>query len=132
MPSTKLSPEASIVIRTISPSVVTLSVPFEFAGGRVKAGGRATVVRLGNGSLLVLSPVTLTEQIRYQLADMGNIGHIAALNIAHHLHVSSCAAAFPEAKVISVEGLPEKREKVLATRGTHFNHITYSPLIRKS
>lgn len=35
--------------------------------------------------------------------------YIVAADQVHHLYVSDYAKAYPEAKVIGVEGLPEKR-----------------------
>lgn len=123
MSPASLSPVGTMVIRDILPSITTLSAPFDFAGGRVKAGGRATVVRLASGNLAVLSPVALTAAVHSKLASMGKTRYIVALNITHHLHVSAWAEAFPEAKVLCVEGLPEKREKDTTTRGTNFSHV---------
>ncbi|KFY05019.1 hypothetical protein O988_00342 [Pseudogymnoascus sp. VKM F-3808] len=123
MPAASISPEATMVIRDISPSITTLSVPFDFAGGRVKAGGRATIFRLASGNLAVMSPVALTAPVRTKLATMGTIGYIIALNMGHHLHISAWAEAFPKAKVIGVDGLPEKRENDPATKGTNFSHV---------
>ena len=116
-------PATTMVIRTILPSITTLSVPFAFARGRVKAGGRATIVRLSTGSLAVFSPVDLTPSVREKINSMGIIRYIIAPNIAHHIHISTWATAFPKANVICVEGLPEKREKSATTRGTNFNHV---------
>ncbi|KAH8799777.1 hypothetical protein F5884DRAFT_811225 [Xylogone sp. PMI_703] len=124
MASAKLADAAAtMVIRTISPSITTLSVPFAFAGGRVKAGGRSSIVRLSTGSLAVFSPVALTPAVREKVDSLGTMRYIVALNIAHHIHISAWAKAFPDANVICVEGLPEKREEDISTQGTTFSHI---------
>ncbi len=126
MASSKLAnsnPATTMVMRDILPSITTLSVPFAFAGGRVKAGGRATIIRLFTGSLAVFSPVTLTPTVRKKLASLGTVRYIIAPNIAHHIHILPWTKAFPDANVICVEGLPEKREKDDSTKGTIFSHI---------
>lgn len=55
---------------------------------------------------------------------MGNkVGYIAALDYEHHIFITEWAKAFPSAKLLGVEGLPEKREKDKATAGNKFQHI---------
>lgn len=39
----------------------------------------------------------------------GNIAYIVALDFEHHIFISEWAAAFPSAKIVGPEGLPEKR-----------------------
>lgn len=126
MPSPKLAAfdaVATMVIRDILPSITTLSVPFAFAGGRVKAGGRATIIRLATGSLAVFSPVALTSVVLEKLTSLGTVRYIIAPNMTHHIHISAWVTAFPNANVICVEGLPEKREKDASTRGITFSHV---------
>lgn len=126
MPSSKPAasdPVATMVIRDISLSITILSVPFAFAEGRVKAGGRATIIRLATGSLAVFSPVVLTSAVREKLTSLGTVRYIIAPNMTHHIHISAWVTAFPDANVICVEGLPEKREKDTSTRGIAFSHV---------
>ena len=55
---------------------------------------------------------------------MGNdVKYIAATDIEHHIFISDWAKAFPNANVLGVEGLPEKREKDPKTKGTKFTHV---------
>ena len=51
------------------------------------------------------------------------VGYIAALDYEHHIFVTEWAKAFPSAKLLGVEGLPEKREKDKATAGNTFQHV---------
>lgn len=54
---------------------------------------------------------------------MGNeVGYIAALDYEHHIFITEWAKAFPKAKLLGVEGLQEKREKVQVT-GSKFQHV---------
>lgn len=43
---------------------------------------------------------------------MGPLKYIAALDYEHHLFIGPWKQAYPEATVVGVEGLPEKREKM--------------------
>lgn len=117
-------PEATMVIRDVASNITTLSVPFGIAGGRVKTGGRATLIRLSSGNLAVFSPVALTRSVRSKIDSLGKLQYIVAPNIVHHIHISAWAKAFPTADVICGAGLPEKREKDPETRGTTtFSHV---------
>ena len=53
----------------------------------------------------------------------GKVGYITALDFEHHIFIGDWAKAFPSAKVLGVEGLPEKREKDKSTAGTKFDHV---------
>ncbi|RSL56859.1 hypothetical protein CEP54_008599 [Fusarium duplospermum] len=104
-------PEDVMVIRNVTPNIATFSVPFS-RYGKIKIGGRGTVVKLTSGSLAVFSPVALTETAKAKVAEMGgDVRYIVALDYEHHIFVSEWAKAYPSAKLIGPEGLPEKRAK---------------------
>ena len=52
-----------------------------------------------------------------------NVAYLTAPDFEHHIFLSEWAKAFPGAKVIGVEGLPEKREADPATKGLKFSHV---------
>lgn len=52
-----------------------------------------------------------------------NVTYLAALDIEHHIFLSEWAKAYPSAKLIAMEGLPEKREANPETAGTHFSWV---------
>lgn len=77
-----------------------------------------------NGALAVFSPTALTPEVRQTIDDLGGeVKYVTALDIEHHIFLSQWSKAFPAAKVIGVEGLPEKREKVEDTKGTKFSYV---------
>ncbi|KAK1833072.1 hypothetical protein QBC39DRAFT_346711 [Podospora conica] len=103
------NPSDVMVIRDVTPNVVTLSVPF-LRFNRIPIGGRGTIVRLSSGALAVFSPVALTPEVKAKLVELGNeLRYIIAPDIEHHIFVSDWKAAFPSATLICVDGLPEKR-----------------------
>ncbi|KAK1241154.1 hypothetical protein MKX08_001128 [Trichoderma sp. CBMAI-0020] len=105
------NPADLMVIRNVTPNVVTFSVPFA-RFGRIQIGGRGTLVRLTSGNLAVFSPVALTEETKAKAAELGgNVAYIIALDFEHHIFISEWAKQWPEAKIIGPEGLPEKRAK---------------------
>jgi hypothetical protein len=110
------NPSKVMVIRDVTPNIVTLSLPFT-RFGKFRVGGRGTIVRLTSGALAVFSPVALTPEVSAKLASMGNnVKYITAPDMEHHIFISQWHEAFPEAHVIGPEGLPEKRAKAAAEK----------------
>jgi len=68
-------------------------------------------VRLRSGALAVFSPTALTPEVKDTVASLGEVRYIAALDMEHHIFVGPWSEAYPSAKVIGPEGLPEKRAK---------------------
>lgn len=117
------NPAEVMVIRKVTPNITTCSVPFN-RFGHFKVGGRGTIVRLQSGALAVFSPVALTPEVRTTVESLGNnVAYLAAMDFEHHIFVSEWARAFPSAKILGVEGLPEKRESSPETAGTTFSHV---------
>lgn len=105
------NPDDVMVIRNVTPNIATFSVPFA-RFGRIKIGGRGTLVKLTSGSLAVFSPVALTEASKAKVAEMGgDVRYIVALDYEHHIFISEWAKEYPQAKIIGPQGLPEKRAK---------------------
>ncbi|KAI1001381.1 hypothetical protein K3495_g6819 [Podosphaera aphanis] len=106
------NPEEVMVIRDLLPGVTTLSVPFA-RFGKLRVGGRATIVKLATGMLAVFSPVTLTPTVRAKISSITStpdpVGYLIAPNIEHHIFLSSWSSAYPKARVIGMEPLAQKR-----------------------
>ncbi|KAF1828887.1 hypothetical protein BDW02DRAFT_592975 [Decorospora gaudefroyi] len=104
-------PAKVMVIREVVPRVITtLSVPF-WRFGRIKVGGRGTIVRLQSGALAVFSPVALTDEVKQKVSELGEVKYIAALDAEHHIFLGPWHQAYPDAHVMGPETLPEKRTK---------------------
>jgi hypothetical protein len=71
---------------------------------------RMTVVKLSDGGLFLHSPIRLDGNLRAELDGLGEVRAIVAPNKFHHLFVGDCCAAYPNAKLYGVMGLPEKRK----------------------
>lgn len=106
------NPSDVAVIRTVTPNVVTVSVPFA-RFGIVRVGGRGTIIRLTSGTLAVFSPVALTPETKSKITELGgNVGYIIAGDIEHHIFISEWSTAYPSARIVGPKGLAEKRAKV--------------------
>ncbi|KAJ5099456.1 hypothetical protein N7532_006457 [Penicillium argentinense] len=117
------NPSETMVIRNVTPNIVTMSLPFA-RFGIMRFGGRGTLVKLSTGSLAVISPVSLTPEVRAKVESLGgNVKYIAAPDLQHHLNITAWKKAFPQAKILAPEGLWEKRQSNPEFRETQFQHV---------
>ncbi len=82
-------------------------MPQSFYG--LQFGARMTVVRLGDGTLFLHSPIAIDERMKTEIDALGEVGHIVAPNLFHHLHAQSAVAHYPSAKLHVARGLDKKR-----------------------
>jgi hypothetical protein len=75
-----------------------------------------TVIRLGDGSLLIHSPIELTPERRAAVEALGPVAHLYAPNAFHHLSIGEWAAAFPSARLHAPAGLAKKRPELRIDR----------------
>lgn len=94
------------MLRQLDGNLWILDKPFRIAGADL--GGRMTVAKLHDGSLLAISPVRTTPEERVELDRIGPVRHIVAPNQMHHLFVPELKSLYPEARVYVAPGLPEK------------------------
>lgn len=72
-------------------------------------GSRMTVVRLGDGGLLLHSPIRHEPGLESAIRALGEVQEIVAPNLYHHSYVGDWSRAFPDARVIAAKGLDRKR-----------------------
>ena len=70
---------------------------------------RMAVIRNANGDLLIWSPVELTDELRNEVATLGDVQTIVAPNTLHHVFIDQWASAFPAGRVLGAPGLAAKR-----------------------
>lgn len=90
------------------------TAPVRFLGMRLTA--TMTVFRLGDGALLLHSPVAMTRERRGAVEALGPVAHLYSPNTFHHLRIGDWAAAFPRAKLHAPPGLAKKRPDVRIDR----------------
>jgi hypothetical protein len=66
-------------------------------------------VRLPEGGLWVHSPIALDDALRGEIDDLGEVRHIVAPNLYHHLQAGRYKEAYPSAKLHAAPGLAKKR-----------------------
>ncbi|MEM1348338.1 MAG: DUF4336 domain-containing protein [Myxococcota bacterium] len=70
---------------------------------------RMTIARLDDGGLWMHSPIPISGALATQLDALGDVRHIVAPNMLHHLFFAAAAERYPEATTYAAPGLPEKR-----------------------
>ncbi len=88
--------------------------PVSFLGLRLTA--TMAVVRLGDGSLLLYSPLAMTSERRAAVQALGPIAHLYAPNTYHHRWIGEWAAAFPSARLHAPAGLASQRSDLRIDR----------------
>jgi hypothetical protein len=68
-----------------------------------------TVLSLRDGTVLVYSPVRLTEERRAAVEALGSVAHLYAPSAYHHRYVADWARAFPSARVHAPGALRKKQ-----------------------
>lgn len=92
------------------------TAPVRFLGMQLTA--TMTVFRLGDGSLLLHSPVAMTPGRRAAVEALGPVGHLYSPNLFHHPRIGDWAEAFPSARLHASKGLATKRPDLRIDR-TH-------------
>jgi hypothetical protein len=95
------------VLRELDRDLWVEERPQRFYG--LEVGTRMTVMRLGDGSLLLHSPVALGAALRAELDARGPVRHAVAPNRVHHLYAGEVARVYPQARLWVAPGLERKR-----------------------
>jgi hypothetical protein len=102
-------------LQSLAPDLWVARRPLRIAVGDV--GARMTVLRLGDGTLLLHSPVKLDGELQRSLGELGPVGWVVGPSKAHHLFLGDYVAAFSGAVLCGAPGLAEKR------RDLRFQHV---------
>lgn len=71
---------------------------------------RMTIVRLGNGDLLLHSPTQFSPQLAQAVEKLGRVRHLVAPNVAHWTFITDWQRAHPDAKTWAVPGLRDRAQ----------------------
>lgn len=73
-----------------------------YLGLRLPFPTRSAIVRLGNGSLWIHSPVALTEGLRRELDALGSVAFLVSPNRLHTTWIGQWRSAWPAARVAAI------------------------------
>ncbi len=106
-------------MQQISDTLFTSSLPMKVASMDIRT--RTSVVRRGDGGLIVHQPGPLDDAFRGELEQLGTVRALIAPNNFHHLFLKKWRAAFPEAELHVSAGIPNKQKSLSVTGvlGTH-------------
>lgn len=93
-------------LRKIDENIWVVDDSFVILG--VKGSVRMTIVRFGEGQLFIHSPTMIDDQLSAQIEALGEVAHIVAPNLFHHLFFAACAKRYPNAQRWAPKGLAEK------------------------
>jgi len=104
-----------ITLTPIATGVWAAERPFLWNG--IDVGGRMAVARMGDGTLLVHSPVGWDEALGAALDALGGgVGHIVSPNFEHLKYAEQWAARYPSAAMYGCPGLAERMPQVSWTQ----------------
>ena len=95
------------MIRQLHDSLWVMDFPLKMPGG-VRLGTRTTLVRLSNGGLFVHSPGPADETDFSEIEKLGEVAHIVAPNLLHHLSVKAWMARCDGAALYAPPGFEQK------------------------
>ena len=72
---------------------------------------RLTVVRLRNGDLWCHSPIKLTDDLRTQLNQLGQVAHLVSPNKLHYLAMQEWQEVWPRAMAWACPGVRQRAQK---------------------
>ncbi|KAJ7652238.1 hypothetical protein B0H17DRAFT_1022336 [Mycena rosella] len=98
-----------LVIRQVTPEITIFSRPFA-RFSILPFGGRSTAVRLSTGDVWVLASTPLTHDTKAAIDRLGPVKWIMAGDAVHHMFLGQFKAEYPEAKVIGVQALIQKKK----------------------
>jgi hypothetical protein len=81
---------------------------------------RMTVIRLGNGDLLLYSPTRFSHDLRGELEKLGRIRHLVASNVVHWTFLKDWQRACPDVTTWAAPGLRERSQ--VRRSGVRLNH----------
>ena len=102
------------MLQQIDRDLWVASQPLKFMG--LPVGTRMTVIRLADNSLLLISPIEITSQLKEQLDNLGSVKYLIAPNLFHHLYLEQCQDIYTQAIAIAPPGLSDKRPNLRIDR----------------
>ena len=84
--------------------------------GGVRMPLASTLIRLPDRSLLLYSPVRIDDALAAEIAALGEVAHIVAPSLLHHLYVRDALVRWPRAVLHGVAGLAAKRTDLAVQR----------------
>jgi len=95
------------MLRPLDENLWVIDHPFRMPGG-VQIGTRTTVIRLADGSVFLHCPGPIEPSDLDQIEQLGDVRHVVAANLFHHLYVKATLARFEAARFYAPPGFEDK------------------------
>src|SRR3546814_8311346 len=82
---------------------------------------RMTIIRLKDKRLFIHSPTLLTDGLRAEMAEIGNVSHIIGPNRIHYWWIPEWHHSFPKAKIWLAPRINEQMGDLIAVAATELN-----------
>lgn len=99
--------QLTMPIRQLERDLYCIDQDFRLFG--VRLGGRTTVVRMLDGSLVLHAPGPLTDADVSAIDALGPVRTLLAPNLSHHLFLATAHRRWPEAQLLAPAALQAKR-----------------------
>lgn len=86
-------------------------VLMDFKFFKVPFSTRMTVIRLKNGGIWVHSPIKPSDNLLFEIKQLGEVKHLIAPNVLHYSYIDEWHQLFPEAKVWLASGVQKRARK---------------------
>jgi hypothetical protein len=70
---------------------------------------RMVVIRLGDGSLFLWSPIALTPELKAEVEALGPVAHLVSPNKIHYLFLKGWKDAYPDARIYALDELKKRK-----------------------
>ncbi|MCR9095580.1 MAG: DUF4336 domain-containing protein [bacterium] len=94
------------MLEALGEGIWTADAPLSLAGARF--GTRMTVVQLGDGGVVLISPIPIDDAAAAEIEAIGPVRAIVAPNAFHHFYFVAAAKRFPEAACFVAPGTEPK------------------------
>jgi len=98
---------SDLVIREVKRGIWTFSRPF-LRAPFIPIGGRSTAIKMNDGSVFLFASTKADEETLTKIKEIGTVKYIVAPDLGHYLNLHAFSEAFPDAKVIGVDGVEPK------------------------
>ena len=97
------------MLKQFGPEIWTADGPDVVAMAGFHYPTRSVVIRLSGRTLVVWSPVALTDTLRAAVDALGEVRYLVAPNSLHHVFSADWKRAYPAASIHAAPGVREKR-----------------------
>jgi hypothetical protein len=99
-------PKGKITLQQYGDNLWAVRVPMKMMG--MDLGTQMTIVRLPDQSLILISPISIDENLKQEITALGKVTAVISPNTFHHLFARDCLQAFPAAKYLCPAALPKR------------------------